>query len=378
MSAPPLSGTTVLHVASMGPGPFAAMLLADLGARVIVLDRIGEMAASSPPHLDPRRRGQESIRIDLKHPRAGEVMDALLRGADVVIEGMRPGVAERLRIGPADCQRVNPRLVYARMTGWGQSGDLAQRAGHDLTYIALTGALHAIGTPGQPPPPPLNLLGDYAGGGTYLALGVLAALLERERSGHGNVVDASILDGVASLTAAVFGGLAAGTWRERGQNVFDGGAPFYRTYATSDGEYVAVGAIEPAFYAALLRGVGLDPDCWPQHDRDRWPDLADELARRFATRTRAHWADVFEQTDACVAPVLSFLEAPAHAHNRSRGTYVDVAGATQPAPAPRFSRTPLTAPQPSPERGQHTDMVLAELGFSDDDVHHLRRDGAVA
>jgi alpha-methylacyl-CoA racemase len=354
------------------------MLLADLGARVIVLERMGEMAASSPPHLDPRRRGQESIRIDLKHPRAITVMEPLLTEADVLIEGMRPGVAERLGIGPDDCQRLNPRLVYARMTGWGQDGELAQRAGHDLNYIALTGALRAIGAPTQPPPPPLNLLGDYGGGGTYLVLGVLAALIERERSGLGNVIDASILDGVASLTAAVFGGLAAGTWRERGQNVFDGGAPFYRAYVTSDGEYVAVGAIEPAFYAALMRGVGLDAGAWPQDDQRRWPQLADELARRFAAHTRSHWAKVFEATDACVAPVLSFLEAPAHPHNRARGTYVDVAGITQPAPAPRFSRTPLPAPRQSPARGEHTDSVLTELGFGCEAIARLRAEGAVA
>ncbi len=374
-----LAGVKVVHIASLGPGPFAAMLLADLGADVVVLDRVDDSLQGSAAHdRDVRRRGQRSLRVDLKQGDAAVVLEALIARADVLIEGMRPGAAERLGLGPHRCAELNPRLIYGRMTGWGQDGPMARRAGHDINYIGLTGALEAMGRPGEPPPPPLNLLGDYAGGGVYLALAILAALLERETSGAGEVIDAAIIDGVASLTAPVFGMIASGRWSARGSNVFDGSAPFYRTFETRDHRYVAVGAIEPAFYEQLMAGVGLDPAAWPQHDRSRWPELAGELESIFRTRDRDDWAERFGATDACVTPVLSFEEAPNHPHHLARGTYAGDRGETQPAPVPRFAGRPRPLSGPPPAAGADTNALLRELGFSAADVRRLRATRAVA
>jgi alpha-methylacyl-CoA racemase len=375
----PLNSVRVIHVASLGPGPFAAMLLADLGADVVIVDRTDDsLEWSCPPGKDPRRRGQRSIRLDLKSSGSRPVIERLIRWADVLIEGMRPGVAERLRIGPEDCAAVNQRLIYARATGWGQTGPLAQRAAHDLNYLALSGALHAMGPADRPPPVPLNLLGDYAGGGAYLAFGITAALTQRERNGRGEVIDAAIIDGVASLTAAAMGMIAVGRWSGRESNLFDGGAPFYRTYESSDHRYVAVGAIEPRFYEQLLTGLGLDPSDWPRDDRSRWPALAARLSEIFRSRTRDEWAQHFEQTDGCVTAVLSFDEAPRHPHHQARRTYVELDAVMQPAPAPRFASAAPARLGTPPEPGADTGKVLRDLGFVPGEIRDLEQSRAVA
>jgi alpha-methylacyl-CoA racemase len=354
------------------------MLLADLGCEVTIVDRVAPMAVSVPPPVDPRRRGQRSIRLDLGDDRGREVLDLLVDEADVLIEGMRPGVAERLGFGPERMCARNPRLVYARMTGWGRDGPLAQRAGHDINYIGLSGALNAMGDPDRPPPVPLNLLGDYAGGGVFLALGVLAAIIDRSETGKGQVIDAAIVDGVASLTAATMGALAAGSWLERGENVLDGGAPWYRTYSTADGGYVAVGAIEPRFYGELLQTLGLDPDEWVQDDRAVWPALAGRLSTIFGSEPRSHWEELFADRDACVSPVVSFAEAALHPHHRARATFLEIGDVLQPAPAPRLSRHPQSAPAPPPDVGADTDRILRQLGLTAERTRALRAAGVVA
>jgi alpha-methylacyl-CoA racemase len=354
------------------------MLLADLGCDITVIDRTGPMLVSVPQAMDPRRRGQRSIALDLKNADARKVALDLIGGSDVLIEGMRPGVTERLGLGPHECMKLNPRLIYARVTGWGQTGPLAMRAGHDINYIALSGALHAMGDPDVPPPIPLNLLGDYAGGGAFVVMGVLAAIVERASSGKGQVIDGAIIDGVASLTATTMGMLAAGAWGARGTNVFDGSAPWYRTYRTRDGEYVAVGAIEPLFYEELLRGLGLDPAQWARNDRSRWPEIARKFAEIFASQDRDHWQKVFEATDACVTPVLTFGEAVAHPHHRSRGTYMRIGGVAQPARAPRLGRMPEIPPSEPQGPGAQTEAILRELGRSAMEIQKLRSDGAAA
>jgi alpha-methylacyl-CoA racemase len=324
-------------------------------------------------------RGRRSVAVDLKHPDGAGVVLDLVAAADALVEGFRPGVAERLGIGPDACLARNPRLVYGRVTGWGQEGPWRLAAGHDIDYVALAGALHPIGQAGGPPVPPLNLVGDFGGGGMLLALGVVAALLETGRSGAGQVVDAAMVDGAALLTTQFHELLAAGLWREeRGANLLDGGAPFYGVYQTADGRHLAVGALEPQFYAELLRRLGLDAGDLPdQLDREGWPLLRERLAALFRTRTREEWCELLAGTDACVAPVLGFGEAPAHPHNRARGTFVDVGGVVQPAPAPRFSRTPCDPPSPAARPGEHTDQALTDWGIPPDQVTRLRATGAI-
>ncbi len=347
----PLHGLRVLELAGIGPGPHAAMILADLGADVIRVERpSGGLEMTSADAPDVLARGRRRVAVDLKDPAGRDTVLALAELADVLLEGYRPGVTERLGVGPADCLARNPRLVYGRMTGWGQDGPLVQRAGHDITYLALSGALHAIGRAGERPVPPLNLVADFGGGSMLLVVGVLAALWERERSGRGQVVDAAMVDGASTLLAMVWSLLGAGAWAdERGANLLDGGAPFYDTYTCADGGHVAVGALEPKFYAELLTGLGLAGEGLPQqYDRAGWPELRDRFAAVFATRTRDEWAAVFDGTDACVAPVLTLHEAPDHPHLAARSTLVESDGVRQPAPAPRFSRTSAEVPSLKP------------------------------
>ena len=375
----PLAGVRVVELAGIGPAPFAARLLADLGADVIRVDRPGEPAlpVPLPPEADLLRRGRPSVGLDLKHPDGRATALALVERADVLLEGYRPGVAERLGLGPDDCLARNPRLVYGRMTGWGQDGPLAQAAGHDIGYVALTGALHAIGRAGGPPQVPVNLVGDFGGGALYLVVGVLAALLEARSSGHGQVVDAAIVDGTAHLSSLVVGLARAGLWSDqRGTNLLDTGAPFYDVYETSDGGWLAVGPLEPAFYAELLRLLELTGRAPDRLDPSQWPALRSVLADTFRTRTRDEWAELLGGTDACVEPVLSYAEAPAHPHLAARGTYVEHHGLVQPAPAPRFSRTPAALGTPPSTPGADTRAALAAWGI--DDVDALIASGAAS
>jgi alpha-methylacyl-CoA racemase len=359
----PLSGVRVLELAGIGPGPFCAMMLADQGATVLRIDRPGAMKPQ--PERDFMSRGRQSAVLDLKHPRANDALLRLIDTADVLVEGFRPGVTERLGVGPDVCLRRNPRLVYARMTGWGQDGPLAAAAGHDIGYIARAGALHGLGRAGGPPQFPANLLGDFGGGGMLMAYGICAALVERATSGQGQVVDAAIVDGVASLLAMPLMFLAQDRWRdERGVNLLDGGVPWYDVYETADGKWMAVGALEPQFYAALLAGLGLTgvPD---RDDPRNWPELRALLSARFKDRTRDEWAATFAGSDACVEPVLSLTEAAGDPHLTARQTYVARDGITQPSPAPRFSRTPGRLPALPPAPGQQTIEALTEWGLSD-------------
>src|ERR1700739_261605 len=328
----PLSGVRVIEIASLAPAPFGCMILADLGADVLRVDRAARCGPQARRPSDPLGRVRRSIGLNLKDPAGVDVLLRLTDNADVLVEGFRPGVAERLGFGPQVCAERNPGLVFARMTGWGQDGPLALTAGHDIDYIAISGALSMIGRAGESPVPPVNLIGDFGGGGMLLALGILAALVERARSGLGQVVDAAMVDGSALLTSFVYGMRASGTWQDkRGSNLLDGGAPFYDTYVTADGQYVAVGALEPQFYAALLHGLGLTGAELPeQHDRDGWPVLRERFTAAFASRTRAEWEQVFAGTDACVAPVLSLAEAPAPPHAAARGAFVENDGVIKP------------------------------------------------
>ncbi|MFI8871977.1 CaiB/BaiF CoA transferase family protein [Streptomyces sp. NPDC053707] len=361
----PLTGVRVVELAGIGPGPFAAMLLADLGADVVRVDRPGGSVIGVEPAFDLTNRNKRSVLVDLKSEGgAGQVLD-LVERADVLIEGYRPGVAERLGVGPDACLERNPRLVYGRMTGWGQDGPLAERAGHDIGYIALTGTLSMIGRAGEPPTVPANLVGDYAGGSLYLVVGVLAALQHaRTPDGTGQVVDAAIVDGAAHLATMIHGMLAAGSWHDRrGTNLLDGGCPFYGSYATSDGEYMAVGALEPRFYEEFTRLLGIGDEAPDRNDLGRWEELRALVAERFSTRTRAEWTEIFEGTDACVAPVLSLREAPHHPHLAARSTYVEHGGLTQPAPAPRFSATPVSVRGGPALPGADTEAVAEEWGL---------------
>jgi alpha-methylacyl-CoA racemase len=362
-SAGPLAGVRVIELAGIGPGPFCAMMLADSGATVLRIDRPGAGPARSEREF--LNRGRQSAVLDLKHPRAVDALLRLIDVADVLLEGFRPGVTERMGVGPDICLARNPRLIYARMTGWGQQGPKATTAGHDIGYIARTGALHALGRAGGPPQFPMNLLGDFGGGGMVMAYGICAALVERATSGQGQVVDTAIVDGVASLLAMPLMLLAQGRWRdERGVNLLDGGVPWYDVYETADGQWMAVGALEPQFYAALLDGLGLtDPP--DRADPRNWPELRSLLTARFKTRTRDEWAATFAGTDACVEPVLSLTEAAADPHLTARATYDTTDGFTQPAPAPRFSRTPARLSDPAPAPGQHTLEALTAWGLQD-------------
>lgn len=379
--AGPLSGIKVVELAGIGPGPMCAMLLADLGATVIRVDRKApvKLGIERPLQYNTLLRNRYAIAVDLKDPAGVETVLQLVEQADALIEGFRPGVTERLGLGPDDCLARNPRLVYGRMTGWGQDGPLAQYAGHDLNYLALTGILDAIGREGQPPSIPLNLLGDYAGGSLYLALGLLAGILEVKGSGQGQVVDAAIVDGSAHLATTFFGMLAAGIWKEgRGTNITDSGSPFYDCYECSDGKYLSIGPIESKFYAQLLQLIDLDPALLgEQMDRSAWAGAKERIAERLRSRTRDEWAALLESSDACAAGVLSFTEAPQHPHLRARGTFIEVDGVTQPAPAPRFSRSvPPTPFAPQPITAQNTDAALAAW-FDPARIAALRSQGVI-
>ena len=376
-----LSGYRIVEFAGIGPAPMGAMLLSDMGAEVLRIDRVEES------HLGIRMehrynllcRGRRSVAIDLKHPDGREAALKLVARSHGLIEGFRPGVMERLGLGPEACLARNPRLVYGRVTGWGQEGPLARTAGHDINYIALTGVLHGIGGRAGPPVPPFNLVGDFGGGGVYLALGLVAGLLEAQTSGKGQVIDASMVDGAASQMTFVYGLRAAGQWTDgRAENTLDGGAPNYRAYQTLDGKYIAIGPVEPKFWAGLLQRIGADKeDLHGLEDRSRWPRMCERLAEIFRTRTREEWRRLLEGSDACFAPVLDMGEAPKHPHNRERQTFVDVEGVVQPAPAPRFSRTPSRIQRPPANPGEHTREALKDWGFSEAELDRLQGEGVI-
>ena len=378
----PLNGVKIIEFAGIGPAPMCAMLFADMGAEILRIDRLQPSRLGIP--LSARYavmdRGRRSIALDLKNTQGQEAVRRLLDQADALIEGFRPGVMERLSLGPEACLERNPKLVYGRVTGWGQDGPLAQAAGHDINYISLIGAAHGIGRPGQAPTPPLNLVGDFGGGALYLALGIVAALLEARTSGKGQVVDAAMVDGAASLMASTYGMYAAGRVdNRRGENLLDGGAHFYDTYETADGKYISIAAIESKFYEDLLDRLGLaGEDLPPQMERNSWPELKRRLAKLFRTKTRQQWCDILEGTDVCFAPVLDFEEAPRHPHNVARKTFVEVDGVIQPAPAPRFSRTPSRIRSAPATAGEHTLQGLKDWGFSQDEIEQLRDVEAIA
>ena len=375
----PLSGIKIVELAGIGPSPYACMLLADAGAEIIRLERSSGGASPTDSWYDVSARSRPSVGIDLKHPEGKALALELIASADAVIEGYRPGVAERLGLGPEDCWAVNERIVFGRMTGWGQDGPLANRAGHDINYISIAGALWPIGRKGDRPVPPLNLIGDFGGGGMLLAFGMCAALLEAKTSGKGQVVDAAMVDGAASLMTFIFGFRSAGMWEdERGTNMLDTGAHFYEVYETSDGGFMAVGAIERQFYALLLEGLGLNPDDLPsQQDRLQWPAMKDRFAAIFKTKTRDEWTAIFEDTDACTTPVLSPAEVAQHRHNIARNSFQTIGGALQPGPAPRFSRTPSAITSQGAPPGAHTEAGLSAWGISEDRLAALHASGAI-
>jgi alpha-methylacyl-CoA racemase len=377
----PLHGFKIIEFAGIGPGPFCAMLFADMGAEIIRIDRIGaDSAADDTERRNVTARGRRSLGLDLKNPLAASVVIRMCRRVDGIIEGFRPGVMERLGIGPHECTRENPRLVYGRMTGWGQTGPLAHVAGHDINYLALSGTLYMFGRANERPSPPLNLVADMGGGAMLLALGMLCALLERERSGQGQVVDAAMIEGSALLATSIYAKRASGLWHDqRGSNLLDSGAPFYEVYETKDGGFMAVGAIEPQFYAALLRGMGLDSQDLPaQMDRARWPEMKQRFATMFMSKTRAEWTGIFAGTDACASPVLAPVEAAEHEHNRSRASFRETGGVLHPTAAPRFSRTSPGKPCDPPRSGEHSQAVLRDFGFEPDEIAQLRAARALA
>jgi alpha-methylacyl-CoA racemase len=377
----PLRGIRIIELAGIGPVPYCGTLLADLGADVLRVDRAGAVRAvdESKRPKDLLLRGRRSVGVDLKHAEGAETVLRLVERADALIEGFRPGVVERLGLGPDVCLDRNPRLVYGRMTGWGQEGPLAQAAGHDINYIALAGALGSIGRRGEPPVPPLNLVGDFGGGGLFLAFGVVSALLERASSGKGQVIDAAMLDGAAHLMTFIHGMRHMGLWPgERGENMLDTGAHFYEVYETRDGKYVSIGSIEPQFYRLLLEKTGLADEELPhQYDRAAWPRMKERLRDVFKRKTRAEWCEIMEGSDVCFAPVLSMTEAPQHPHMAARRTFVDMFGLLQPAPAPRFGRTPGSIQGPPACPGEHTEAALLDWGFERDEVARLRAAGAI-
>ncbi|HJM50012.1 MAG TPA: CaiB/BaiF CoA-transferase family protein [Alphaproteobacteria bacterium] len=377
----PLSGVKVVELAGIGPGPMCAMLLADLGAEVIRIDRLEDsgLGVVRDARNDLLNRGRRSAAVNLKSPEGVETVLKLIESADALVEGFRPGVMERLGLGPEDCFKRNPKLVFGRITGWGQTGPLALAAGHDMNYIALTGALHSIGSRGGPPVPPLNLVGDFGGGALYIAFGIVCGIVEAAKSGQGQVVDAAMTDGASSLMTAIYGLKAQGMFGAgRGSNVLDSGAHFYQVYETKDGQYISLAPIERKFYEELLERVGFDKQKFDnQWTADGWPASRDGMQEVFKTKTRDEWCEILEGTDVCFAPVLSLDEAPEHPHNKARETFVEVEGVVQPAPAPRFSRTPGKIHRPPPVAGEHTDEVLAEWGFAADELGRLREAGAI-
>ncbi len=375
----PLNGFKIIELAGIGPGPFCGMMLADMGAEVIRVERIAAAQATEAPK-DVLARNRRSIAVDLKSPKGVETVLRLVEGADGLIEGFRPGVTERLGLGPEQCQARNPRLVYGRMTGWGQEGPMAQAAGHDINYISLAGALHAIGRPGERPVPPLNLVGDFGGGGMLLAYGMVCGLLEVTKSNEGQVIDAAMVDGTAALMAMFYSMSASGAFdTQRGTNLLDGGAHFYDTYETADGEHVSVGSIEPQFYALLMEKAGLDADYFqPQMNKGRWGELKAKLTEVFLTKTQAEWCDIMEGSDVCFAPVLNLIDAATHPHNLARNSYQEVAGVLQQAPAPRFSRTPAAAIQAPRVPGEDSASVLADFGLTATEVAQLTEQGVVS
>ena len=396
--AGPLSGVKVIEIAGIGPGPFCAMLLADMGADVIRIDRssaVRDEFVGSSGHVKPNsakpssikpspdllNRGRRSLGVNLKDPAGVEVVLKLAESSDILLEGFRPGVAERLGIGPEVCLKRNPKLIYGRMTGWGQEGPYAHTAGHDINYIALSGVLSTIGKAGEPPVPPVNYIGDFGGGGLLLAFGLVCALEAARRDGKGQVVDAAMVDGSALIATMIYGMHGLGAWGEHGENLLDGGAYYYGVYECADGEFVSVGSLEPQFYAELLELTGVADDGGPpmplQGDKEAWPATRERLEAVFKQKTRDEWCEIMEGTDVCFAPVLDLDEAPKHPHNIARGTFVEVAGMTQPAPAPRFSRTPGSIRRPPPHPGQHTDEVLGEYGFGQGELEKLRASGAI-
>lgn len=378
----PLVGYKIIELAGIGPNPFCAMLLADMGAEVIRVDRVVDGGLGIP--LDPKfallDRSRRSIAVDLKSPEGIELVLSMVEQSDALIEGFRAGVTERLGIGPDDCMKRNPKLVYGRVTGWGQDGPLAKTAGHDINYISLVGAAHAIGPDDRPPPPPLNLVGDFGGGGIYLALGVVAALLESKSSGKGQVVDAAMVDGAASLMTAVYGMHAAGVVTDdRGSNILDGGAHFYNTYETADGKYISIASIESKFYQLLLELTGFDDADHKAHkDKTQWSDYSEKMAAMMKTKTRDQWCEVLEGTDVCFAPVLSMTEAPNHAHIAARKTFVTESGVPQPAPAPRFSRTKSQIQKAPSPHGGDTEAVLEDWGYSAEKIASLKKGGVIS
>lgn len=368
----PLQGIKIIEMGAIGPGPFAGMLLADMGAEVIVVERYSVSKEHRMP--DCNRRGKKSIALNLKQPEGVETLLQLIEQADVLFEGFRPGVMERLGLGPDICLARNPKLIYGRMTGWGQEGPLAKAAGHDINYISLTGALFATGRADDKPVPPLNLVGDYGGGGMFLVTGILAALIETQRSGKGQVVDAAMTDGSAVLMS-IFNSLhAMGMWTpKRGVNLLDSGAHFYDTYETKDGKYVSIGSLEPQFYAQLIEKAGLDPETFSnQMSQQEWPTLKEKLSEVFKRKIQAEWCEIMEGSDVCFAPVLDFIEAQQHPHNVARETYIEVDGLVQPAPAPRFSRTPSEVQFGPRAAGENTEEVLGNWGFSEEQIRELR------
>jgi alpha-methylacyl-CoA racemase len=374
----PLAGLKVIEMAGLAPGPFAAMMLADMGAQVLRIDRFEPERRAMPQRFYLTDRNRRSIALDLKSAQGRAVVKRLIAGADALIEGFRPGVMERLGLGPEECLQIHPKLVYGRMTGWGQDGPLALTPGHDINYLALSGALEAIGEAGRAPVLPLNLVGDFGGGAMYLAFGIACGLIEAARSGKGQVVDAAMVDGAASLMTYFYGHLAGGKWPGRGRSVTGGGAPFYAVYETSDGKYISIGSAEPKFYAELLRVLGLDTEGLPdRQDPAHWPVLRERFGQVFRSRTRDEWTALLAHTEVCFAPVLDMAEATLHPHHVARGNFVEVDGMVQPAPAPRFSRTPPAMPRAGVEPGVDLDAALDGWGYSAAEIAQLRAEGAV-